>query len=125
MLAAFIPETSFTNWHKNIPAVVFAHNTSVHSTLLEIPYFLMFGRDPKLPMDVAMNLPTASSADDMLTRLKRAFENAENNLTNGQVKQKKRFDKNLQEEIYFSTVSPFVRKESQINYNLSVRVHTK
>jgi len=40
ILSPFIPKIAFTNWEKNIPAVVFAHNTSIHATLLEIPYFL-------------------------------------------------------------------------------------
>jgi len=52
MLSPFIGEAEFTNWDRNIPAVVFAHNTSINATLKEIPYSLMFGRYPILPMDI-------------------------------------------------------------------------
>jgi len=95
MLALFISETEFTNWDRNIPAVVFAHNTSINATLKEIPFFLMFGRYPVLPMDLALNLPTSSlTADDMLNRLEKAFSRSRSNLVHTQQDMSHRFNRN-------------------------------
>jgi len=74
MLSHYIPETPFTEWDKNLPAVTFAYNSSVKKTTNEVPYFLMFGRPSKLPQDVMFDLPSAFlSADAILSRMKIAF----------------------------------------------------
>ncbi len=94
MLSSFMGTGEFTEWEKNLPSVVFAYNTSVQASTKEIPYFLTFGRDPILPMDVALNLPSSSlSADLLANRLKTAFENAQVRLSEAQQKQKEHFDK--------------------------------
>jgi hypothetical protein len=94
MLSPFMETGEFTEWEKNLPSVVFAYNTSVQASTKEIPYFLTFGRDPILPMDVALNLPSTSlSADLLANRLKTAFENAQVRLSEAQQEQKEHFDK--------------------------------
>jgi len=58
----------------------------------------MFGRGAKLPIDISLNLPTASlTADDMLTCIKRAFDKAESNLIRAQARQMERFDRGLKD----------------------------
>jgi hypothetical protein len=42
-------------WSNYLQAAVFSMNTSVHSSTMEIPYFLAFGRMPVLPADLEFN----------------------------------------------------------------------
>ena len=37
------------NWDEYLPFVLFAYRTSVQSSVLETPFYLMHGRDPNLP----------------------------------------------------------------------------
>ena len=93
MLRPFMEAGKFTEWDKNLAAVTFAYNTSVQESIREIPYFLTFGRDPILPMDIALNLPSASlSADSLSMRMQKAFEQAAIKLGVAQERQKKHFD---------------------------------
>jgi transposase InsO family protein len=81
ILSSYIGETSFLNWDANIPSAVFAHNTSTQATLKQVPFFLMFGRNPTLPQDIALNLPSPSlTAETMAKRLSSAFAKSKVNL---------------------------------------------
>jgi len=93
MLATGITGPSFTTWDKNIAASIFAYNTSIQDTIKEVPYYLMFGRDPLLPPDLDLALPTASLvADSLVYRLKKAQESARKALEKRQIQQKEIFD---------------------------------
>ena len=43
-----------TDWDIQLPAIAFALNTHVHDDIGETPFFLVFGRDPRLPLDFAL-----------------------------------------------------------------------
>ena len=53
MLKHFCNEAQ-SNWDILLQAVTYAYNTSVHSALQETPHFLLHGRDPRLPVDIAL-----------------------------------------------------------------------
>jgi hypothetical protein len=98
MLSSLIGEASFAEWDKNLPSVIFAHNTSVQATIKEVPFYLMFGREPVLPMDIALRLPTSSlAADAIVHRLELAFARARKNLHEKQDQMKVRFDQGRKE----------------------------
>jgi hypothetical protein len=40
------------NWDLHIPSVLFAYRTTLHSTTKYIPFYLNYGRDPKLPLKI-------------------------------------------------------------------------
>jgi hypothetical protein len=40
------------NWDLHIPSVLFAYRTTKHSTTKYTPFYLMYGRDPVLPMEI-------------------------------------------------------------------------
>ena len=40
------------NWEEHLQKVCFAYNTSIHTSTGYSPYYLMFGRQPVLPIDV-------------------------------------------------------------------------
>ena len=51
MLAKSVKENQ-RNWVASLPKVLFAHCTAVHEATGFTPFHLMFGRTPKLPVDV-------------------------------------------------------------------------
>ena len=56
MLAAFCTKHE-TDWDLWLDAVVFAYNTSRHETLHTSPFELVFGRVPRLPIELELGLP--------------------------------------------------------------------
>ncbi|CAF0934377.1 unnamed protein product [Brachionus calyciflorus] len=51
MIKCFIND-NHDNWDELLPALSFAYNTATHSTTKFTPYELMYGRKPKLPIDL-------------------------------------------------------------------------
>ena len=45
------------DWDYYLPLVTFSYNISVHKTTRYSPFYLLYFREPKLPIDVAMDLP--------------------------------------------------------------------
>ena len=53
-----LPENQKSEWHKKLSKLMFAYNAAKHSSTGYSPYFLLFGRDPVLPVDFCLkNLP--------------------------------------------------------------------
>ena len=46
-----IPEDEKDNWKTHIPKLMFAYNATINKTTLFSPFFLLFGREPRLPID--------------------------------------------------------------------------
>lgn len=61
------------NWAEVLPRVQLAYNTSFNKIMHETPFFLMFGRQARLPADVILGIPhVGSSADtEMFTKTTR------------------------------------------------------
>ncbi|CAF2345945.1 unnamed protein product [Rotaria sp. Silwood2] len=57
MLAIFA-ESQPRSWDKEVSKLAFALRTAVNETTGETPAFLMFGRDPKIPLDLIVGEPT-------------------------------------------------------------------
>ncbi|XP_066285746.1 uncharacterized protein [Branchiostoma lanceolatum] len=53
------------DWDRILPHVALAYNTSLHTTSKRSPFYLVHGREARLPVDVACQLPatTAHLAD--------------------------------------------------------------
>ena len=47
------------DWDQFIPLVLFAHRTSVLDTIENSPFYVLYGREPRLPIDVKYLPPAA------------------------------------------------------------------
>ena len=44
------------NWHEWLPFIMFAYNNTVHSSTHYTPFFLMHGREARLPVDIHLSI---------------------------------------------------------------------
>lgn len=56
MLSLFVNE-QHDDWDQYVAPLCFAYNTALVPAVGESPYFLMYGRDPRLPIDVVLDTP--------------------------------------------------------------------
>ena len=57
MLSMAVTERPF-EWERHLPRLCLAYNTSVHPTTGYSPFFLMFGRPVRMPIDIMYGTPT-------------------------------------------------------------------
>jgi transposase InsO family protein len=76
------------DWPQHIPAALYAIRTSVHSSSRHTPYFLVYGRDPKLPVDTLFQPKFRYMGEEyvptMIQRLHRAYVDVKANLRESQ-----------------------------------------
>ena len=76
MLSTTTDENPF-EWEYHVQKVCMAYNTSVQSTTGFTPFFLMFGREARLPVDLLFELPkSSSSVSDYVTFLTESLNKA-------------------------------------------------
>ena len=82
-----LPTSRKRDWTSCLPQVVFCYNTTPHQSTGESPYFLLFGQDPRLPVDFLLGRvhePASGTVSDWIlehqTRLRLAFEGAQERL---------------------------------------------
>ena len=82
------------DWDKFLPFLVFAYNTARHDTTKTSPFYLVYGREPRLPIDVTMNLPSAFDiTDDIQTRFEEARGIIRQSVIDARRRQKYAYDK--------------------------------
>jgi hypothetical protein len=71
MLSGFANENQ-DNWDKLLKGLAFAYNISVHASTNHTPYELMFGRRPKLPIDLVV--PEADPIQQIVSLEQSSFD---------------------------------------------------
>nr|XP_046254367.1 uncharacterized protein LOC124064187 [Scatophagus argus] len=94
-----LPASRKHDWVSCLPQVLFCYNTTPHQSTGESPYFLMFGREPRLPVDFLLGRvqdPEPGEVRDWVAehqaRLKVAFENARERLLAAAGRRKEQHD---------------------------------
>ena len=76
MLALFVSDRKH-DWDLWIDNVVYAYNTSRHESLGVSPYEVVFGRPPRLPLELQLGIPLSNPSvqSDYIRSLKSFFQN--------------------------------------------------
>ena len=102
MLGTLTP-TDKLNWKKHISNLTHAYNCTRHDSTGYSPFFLMFGRQPRLPIDLILgvdNLQTRGKGftkyvEDLRDSLEAAYRIAAKHSSVSQAKQKKTYDRKV------------------------------
>ena len=87
-----------SDWKSHIPALVHAYNSMPQETTGYSPYFLMFGREPRLPVDVALRLDTGNRTsktryiEELRGRLQKSYDLAIKSSAKAKDRQKQHYD---------------------------------
>ena len=89
------------DWENHLRRLCIAYNTSVHPTTGYTPFFLMFGRLAKMPIDIMYGtpVPEESTASKYATSLKRnlkaAYKHVRDQMGHKQDRQKELYDRRV------------------------------
>ena len=90
------------DWKSCISSLVHAYNSTLHDSTGHSPFYLMFGRQPRLPIDVLFNLGASEAASDytdfvkkLEQHLKLAYRVASNNSDRSVRGNKRRYDRKV------------------------------
>ena len=98
-----LPANPKKNWQEWVATLTHAYNCTVSSVTGFSPYFLMFGRTPKIPLDIEMgvtlgeqeNMSYQNYAKKLQHRLKWAYQIAQENNQEKSEHHKKYYDKRI------------------------------
>uniref|UniRef100_A0A9J7YG95 Gypsy retrotransposon integrase-like protein 1 n=1 Tax=Cyprinus carpio carpio TaxID=630221 RepID=A0A9J7YG95_CYPCA len=100
-----LPDSQKGDWPLCLPQVLFSYNSTPHQSTGESPHFLMFGQEPRLPVDFLLGRvqePEAGCVQRWVlehqNRLKVAFEGVREQLRTAADRRKARHDGQVREE---------------------------
>ena len=82
------------NWDEAIDDILFAYRTSVQATTKHTPFYLMFGREARIPIQMEISSEenikqTLEERVEELADLRQSYAKVAENIKDGQEKQKK------------------------------------
>ena len=99
-----LSEEEKSDWKSYLGCMTRAYNCTKHASTTYSPYYLMFGRHPRLPIDVEFGLPKSNSGDNssksryiqkLRRRLNYAFQKAKKVANQQANKSKTSYDKSI------------------------------
>ena len=99
-----LTEEEKSDWKSYLGCMTHAYNCTKHASTTYSPYYLMFGRHPRLPIDVEFGLPKSNSGDNsskyryvqkLRRRLNYAFQKATKVANQQANKYKSSYDKSI------------------------------
>ena len=101
-----MPETNKTKWRDHLSKLVHAYNCTRHEATGYAPFFLLFGRSPRLPIDLAFNLKDKDGTitysqyvSKWQTVMKEAYAKASNLASKNASRGKKQYDKKVRSTV--------------------------
>lgn len=93
MLSNYV-STNQRDWDLYVHLTCFSYNTSIQETTRHTPFFLMYGREARLPIDVSLcqNATVDPEAGRLLERVQRCREDVRKIIRGAQTRQKRRYD---------------------------------
>eukprot|EP00112_Aurelia_sp_Birch-Aquarium-sp1_P017146 Seg3954.3 transcript_id=Seg3954.3/GoldUCD/mRNA.D3Y31 product="Retrovirus-related Pol polyprotein from transposon 412" protein_id=Seg3954.3/GoldUCD/D3Y31 len=91
------------DWDRFIPFALFAYRTAVQDSTKETPFYLIYGRDPCLPLDVVLSAPiskyvsTNDYKQEVIRRTQEARYVAQQSIERAQFNQATNYNKNAKE----------------------------
>ncbi len=111
-----LPETYKSHWRDHLPKLVHAYNCTRHDSTEFSPFFLLFGRSPRLPIDLVFGLKKGNSESsypayvkNWKTAMQQAYEIGNAKSQPAATQGKTQYDKKAKSESLFVTS----RKEDQ------------
>uniref|UniRef100_A0AAQ4QQ76 Integrase catalytic domain-containing protein n=1 Tax=Gasterosteus aculeatus aculeatus TaxID=481459 RepID=A0AAQ4QQ76_GASAC len=99
-----LPVSRKRDWNACLPQVLYCYNTTPHQATGESPFFLMFGQDPKLPVDFLLGRvesPVGGKVHEWVqehqARLRVAFEGARERLQHAADRRKQTHDRHVKD----------------------------
>ncbi|KAK9515992.1 hypothetical protein VZT92_026587 [Zoarces viviparus] len=97
-----LPVSRKRDWNSCLPQVLYCYNTTLHQATGESPFFLMFGQEPRLPVNFLLGRvqdPVEGNAHEWIqehqTRLRVAFEGARERLRLAAERRKRHYDQHV------------------------------
>lgn len=97
-----LPQTHKANWKDHANKLIHAYNCTVHETTGYSPFYLLFGRSPRLPIDIVFDVTAESRAKSHAeyvskwkTAMQEAYSLASKLATASASRGKKNYDKRL------------------------------
>jgi predicted aspartyl protease len=114
LLAKVVSQSNQRDWQDRLPMVVAAYNAAYHESVGHSPYFLTYGREYSIPLDVQLGLcqsaPEADRneyADQLRERIQTAYAEVNERLGTVTQRMKKRYD---------ARVKPLILEPGQFAY---------
>ena len=104
-----LPEKKKGRWHESVDKVLFAYNSTKHDTTGFSPYYLMFGREPILPLDLVLginNQQRFESQHEFAKRWKQEMQEAYQIATEKSKKRKAADEERWKNRLIVSAVKP-------------------
>lgn len=99
------------SWPNHLPELVYAYNSTPHSSTGFAPHYLFFGREPTLPIDHLLGLETDESwVEGHHSRLEEALKAATEQTNREMLRRKERLDKGAQDADLELGTKVFTRK---------------
>ena len=119
MLAKTV-ERGEKNWDEQIPFVLFAYRASQQSSTQESPFYLLYGRDPRLPTEAVLSPPKTQMVIDLkeygaglCDRMSQAWETARKMVDKAQKRQKRNYDRNCRPPDFIEGERVFLLKPAE------------
>jgi Integrase zinc binding domain len=150
-MLSFYVNSRHDNWCEYVSLCTFSYNVSIQATTKYTPFYLVYGREPTLPIDAGMQPDLVMGADsaERVERLAEARKNVLQVIKTEQAKQKARYDQGRRhvtykagqfvkvffplrkvgkvEKFMHRWLGPFkiVEKLSDLNYKINLKISKK